>query len=188
MSVYTPQQHSLGQQFGQSSPLGQQQPYGQQGFGQQQRWLSQGQQQFGQQYPQQGFGPFSSGQPGVQQGQGQIQGQLPVLVTELALRCAATAATAVVEQLRMDPQILMGIQAQGQIPPHAWGSVLVDCARKIAPVLHTVLAQITQGQQGQIGQQGQYGQSMGQFPGQWQGLSGQQQYGQMSPMGLGLGI
>lgn len=194
MSVYPPQQQSYGQQIGQPSQLGQQ-PYSPQGI--QQPWLSQGQQQFGQQYPQ-----FVA-----QQGQ-----QLPLVVTELALRCAATAATAVVEQLRMDPQIMMGIQTQGQIPPHAWGNVLVECARRVAPVLHTTLAQITQGQigqqgqfgqpypqfgqQGQFGQQypqfgqqgqfgqGQFGQQQGQFPGMSPNLFGQPQYGQLSPMGM----
>jgi hypothetical protein len=188
MSVYTPQQQNYGQQ------LGQQQPYGQQGF--QQPWLSQGQQGFGQHPQQQSMGaqsPYGQqfGQQFPQFGgqQGQAQGQqLPVLVTELALRCAATAVTAVVEQLRMDPQIMMGIQSQGQIPPHAWGNVLVECGRRIAPVLHTVLAQITQGQsgqQGQLGQQGQFGQQQGgQFPGQSQGLFGQPQYGQLSSMGM----
>jgi hypothetical protein len=164
MSVYTPQQQSYGQQIGQPSQLGQQ-PYSPQGI--QQPWLPQGQQQFGQQYP----------QFGVQQG----QQQMPLVVTELALRCAATAATAVVEQLRMDPQIMMGIQTQGQIPPHAWGNVLVECARRVAPVLHNTLAQITQGQ---IGQQGQIGPQQGQFPGMSPNLFGQPQYGQLSPMGM----
>ncbi|MFB7868020.1 hypothetical protein [Streptomyces sp. NPDC056069] len=68
------------------------QPRGPQGSGQQ------GQGQFGQQQP---FG--MQGMPG----QG-IHQQLPLLVTELALRCSATAVSAVVEQLRQDPQILMG--------------------------------------------------------------------------------
>ncbi|MFD9623243.1 hypothetical protein ACFWB2_39295 [Streptomyces virginiae] len=89
-------------------------------------------------------------------------------MTELSLRCAASAVSAVVEQLRMDPQILMGIQAQGQIPPHAFGQVLTECVRRIAPVVHMALGQIT----GQ-GQSGPYGQS-GQFPGMGQGLFGQQ--------------
>ncbi|MGW3626100.1 hypothetical protein, partial [Streptomyces sp. NPDC000880] len=175
------------QGFGQQ---GQQQPYGQQGFGQQGQQQPYGQQGFGQQGQQQPYG--QQGQQGQQQPYGQQgqqgfgqqgpgQGQLPVLVTELALRCAATAVTAVVEQLRIDPQIVMGIQSQGQIPPHAWGNVLVECARKIAPVLHTTLAQITQGQFGQ--QQG--GQFPGQGQGQGQGQFGQpQQYGQLSPMGM----
>lgn len=179
MSVYTPQQN-LGQQLGQPAQIGPQ-PYGQQ--------------QFGQQQPQ-GFGQSPYGQSGQfgQFGAQQGQGQLPQLVTELAMRCAATAASAVVEQLRMDPQILMGIQSQGQIPPHAWGNVLVECARKIAPVVHTTLAQITQGQlgqqgfgqQGQLGQQG-FGQGQGQFPGQGQGF-GQSQFDRMSLMGFGQGI
>uniref|UniRef100_UPI003F49AFAF hypothetical protein n=1 Tax=Streptomyces sp. CA-141956 TaxID=3240051 RepID=UPI003F49AFAF len=148
MSVYTPQQHSLGQQLGQSSPLEQ--------------------------------GQFSSGQPGIQQGQIQGQQQLPVLVTELALRCSATAVSAVVEQLRQDPQILMGIQAQGQIPPHAFSQVLTECARRIAPIVHMALTQITgQGQQGSFGQGG-----MGQF-GQFPGQQPQSQYGQFQGLGQG---
>jgi hypothetical protein len=188
MSVYTPQQN-LGQRPGQPAQIGPQ-PYGQQQFGQQQP------QGFGQSlYGQSPYGQSGQvGQFGAQQGQG--QGQLPQLVTELAMRCAATAASAVVEQLRIDPQILMGIQSQGQIPPHAWGNVLVECARKIAPVVHTTLAQITQGQPGQQGfgqgqgqfpgQQG-FGQGQGQFPGQGQGF-GQSQFDRMSLMGFGQGI
>lgn len=177
MSVYTPQQ------IGQPQT---QQPYGQQSgqapYGQQ-PWMSQGQ-------GQQGQGQFG------QQGQVQGQEQLPVLVTELSLRCAASAVSAVVEQLRMDPQILMGIQSQGQIPPHAFGQVLTECARRIAPVVHMALVQITgqgqsspSGQQGlgQFGQQpwdqmrGQSGQS-GQFPGMGQGSFGQPQFGQQPGM------
>jgi hypothetical protein len=157
------------------------QSYGQQGFGQQYP------QQFGQQYP----------QLGAQQGQG--QGQLPVLVTELSLRCAATAVSAVTEQLRMDPQIVMGIQAQGQIPPHAWSTVLTECARRIAPVVHAALTQIiSQGQgqgQGQLpGQQmqqpGQFGQGQGQgqFPGAGQfGQFPGQQMQQPGQFGQGQG-
>uniref|UniRef100_UPI003F495AA5 hypothetical protein n=1 Tax=Streptomyces sp. CA-141956 TaxID=3240051 RepID=UPI003F495AA5 len=196
MSVYTPQQISQPQS---QQPYGQQmspQPWGLQAQNQQ-PWAQQGQGQFGQQQP---FG--MPGMPGMQ-GQG-MQQQLPVLVTELALRCSATAVSAVVEQLRMDPQILMGIQAQGQIPPHAFSQVLTECARRIAPLVHTALTQITgQGQQGQTGQfpgQGQFGgqlqgQGLGQFPGmqpqgqfgQLQGLGqfpGMQQFGQMPGLGM----
>ncbi|MFF3399620.1 hypothetical protein ACFYW6_13985 [Streptomyces sp. NPDC002659] len=191
MSVYTPQQ--IGQPQMQQ-PYGQQQfgqqPWGQQGMGQQGQ--GQGQQPWGQQGQSQGQGQFGQ-QPWGQQGMGQFgmqgQQQLPLLVTELSLRCAATAVTAVVEQLRMDPQILMGIQAQGQIPPHAWSMVLTECARRIAPIVHMALGQITgQGQMSQPGQ-GQYGQFPGQQPqGQYgqlqgQGMFGQQpQYGQLSGM------
>ncbi|MFB7867379.1 hypothetical protein [Streptomyces sp. NPDC056069] len=182
MSVYTPQQTGQPQT---------QQPYGQQSgqapFGQQ-PWMSQGQgqpglSQFGGQ--QQSWGQQGSGQF-AQQG----QQQLPLLVTELSLKCAASALSAVVEQLRMDPQILMGVQAQGQIPPHAFGQVLTECARRIAPIVHMALGQITgQGSQmnqsGQLGQlgQGQSGQQpweqqmrgqFGQFPGMGQGQFGQQ--------------
>ncbi|MFE0654701.1 hypothetical protein ACFVZH_40035 [Streptomyces sp. NPDC059534] len=189
MSVYTPQQISQPQS---------QQPYGQQMSGQPLWGLqSQNQQPFGQQ----GQGQFGQQQPFGQQGQGQQQ--LPLLVTELSLRCSATAVSAVVEQLRMDPQILMGIQAQGQIPPHAFSQVLTECARRIAPLVHTALAQITgQGQSGQMSQfgqggMGQFGQFPGQQPqgqmgqfgqlqglGQGQGLFGQPQYGQWSGLGM----
>lgn len=152
MSVYTsPQQQS--QQAYDPQPeqvpcLGQQ-AYGQQGIGQQ---------------------PWFSGGPGQQHYAQQPTGhagqtQIPVLITELALRCAATAATAVVEQLRMDPQIMMGIQMQGQIPAQAWSSVMAECSRRIAPVLHSTLAPFIQqnpiGQQG-FGQPGQYGPAIGQ--------------------------
>ncbi|MGW3244109.1 hypothetical protein [Streptomyces sp. NPDC001070] len=171
MSVYTPQQY--GQQL--------QQPQWQQ-FGQQQSQPWAGQQGYGQPFAGlQGYGQQQHiGQPGIGQG----QQQLPLLVTELSLRCAATAVNAMVEQVRIDPQIMMGIQAQGQIPPHAWSSVLTECARRIAPVVHSALSQIAQGQMhnGQYAQQyGQYGQ----FPGQFQG--GQSQYGQhfgQMPLGI----
>ncbi|MFD5110624.1 hypothetical protein [Streptomyces cinereoruber] len=177
MSVYTPQQISQPQSqqpYGQQQQMSQQ-PWGLQGMGQQ-PWAQQGQGQLGQ------FGqqhPFGMPQQGMHQ-----QQQLPLLVTELALRCSATAVSAVVEQLRTDPQILMGIQAQGQIPPHALGQVLAECARRIAPVMHTTLAQISgQGQQGQFpGMQPQGGQ-FGQLQGQGQ-MSGMQHYGQMPGMGM----
>ncbi|MEU4096631.1 hypothetical protein [Streptomyces sp. NPDC026673] len=170
MSVYTPQQYGqqlqqpAWQQSGQQQwqPWAGQQAYGQQGVGQPFTGL-------------QGYGQQHIGQPGIGQG----QQQLPLLVTELSLRCAATAVNAMVEQVRIDPQIMMGIQAQGQIPPHAWSSVLTECARRIAPVVHSALSQIAQGQShiGPYGQQyGQYGQFPGQFQGQFQG--GQAQYGQ----------
>ncbi|MFE5549487.1 hypothetical protein ACFQ71_37535 [Streptomyces sp. NPDC056534] len=187
MSVYTPQQIGQPQM---------QQPYGQQsGQSGQQPWMSQGQG-----LGQQGKGQFGQQQPWVQQGQGQFgqqgQQQLPVLVTEVSLKCAASALSAVVEQLRMDPQILMGIQSQGQIPPHVFGQVLTECARRIAPVVHMALGQITgQGQGGQMGQFGQFGQGhfgqqpweqqmrgqsgqSGQFPGMGQGSFGQGSQGQ----------
>ncbi|MFF3949772.1 hypothetical protein ACFYYN_33870 [Streptomyces sp. NPDC001902] len=191
MSVYTPQQYGQQlqqphwQQSGQqqSQPWAGQQGYGQQGIGQPFMGL-------------QGYGQQHFGQPGIGQG----QQQLPLLVTELSLRCAATAVNAVVEQVRIDPQIMMGIQAQGQIPPHAWSSVLTECARRIAPVVHSALSQIAQGQSpfGQYGQQ--YGQQFGQFsqygqfPGQFQNgqfqnsqfQNGQSPYGQ-SPYGQHVG-
>ncbi|MEU1616827.1 hypothetical protein ABZ479_05915 [Streptomyces sp. NPDC005722] len=157
MSVYTPQQYGQQpqQQYGQQQwqPWAGQQGYGQQGIAQQ----FMGPQGYGQQH---------FGQPGMGQG----QQQLPLMVTELSLRCAATAVNAMVEQVRVDPQIMMGIQSQGQIPPHAWSSVLTECARRIAPVVHSALCQIAQGQQ--YGQQ-QYGQFQnGQAP------YGQAPYGQ----------
>ncbi|MDX3071188.1 hypothetical protein [Streptomyces sp. MI02-7b] len=172
MSVYTPQQ------FGQQQPYAQQ--FGQQAWGQQQPWASQqglGQQAWGQQH-----GAF---QQYGQYGNGQGQQQLPLLVTEVALRSAATAVSAVVEQMRVDPQIAMGIQAQGQIPPHAWSAVVTECARRVAPVVHAVLAQNCQGQQGQqYGQFGQFGQGNQAAYGQHH--FGQPQYGyaQMSPVGI----
>ncbi|MFD9631066.1 hypothetical protein [Streptomyces violascens] len=164
MSVYAPSQ--AGQQQPQQpyeQPADQrscptQQTYGQPGIASQ-PWTTTP--SLGQQYAQQPAGIAG-------------QAQLPVLITELALRCAATAATAVVEQLRMDPQILLGIQMHGQIPQHAWGTVLVECSRRIAPVLHTTLAPFSQ--QAPIGQQG-FGPA-GQF-GPPQDLFGQ-------PTGLGM--
>ncbi|MFB7868107.1 hypothetical protein [Streptomyces sp. NPDC056069] len=170
MSVYTPQ----------FSPPQTQQPWGQQMSSQ--LWGLQGQSQ--QPWSQQGQGQWGQQQPfGMQQGQGMHQ--LPLLVTELALRCSATAIAAVVEQLRMDPQMLMGIQAQGQVPPQAFSQVLTECARRIAPIVHTALTQLTgQGHQSHMGQQGQ----MELFPGQGQfgqfsGVQPQSQFGQMQGQG-----
>ncbi len=210
MSLYTAaqpqtgqQQASLQQPYGYSQPGAQQSPwqspltqqpmpfmsgsqpqqFGQSQFGGQEF----GQQPYGQQQPQ--FGGQS--QLGQQQ-LGSQQPQLLQIVTELALRCAASAAGAVVEQLRIDPQALTGLQAQGQIPPHLYSNVLVECARRIAPVLHQALAPIMQGGQqgmpggqgGQGGQQGmQSGQGGGQFPGQWFGMPQQQM--QQQPFGMG---
>ncbi|WP_406053588.1 hypothetical protein OG462_44285 [Streptomyces sp. NBC_01077] len=173
MSVYTPQQISQPQtQQPYDQPISPQQPWSLQAPGQQ-PWA------------QQGHGQFSM--QGMQ--------QLPLMVTELSLRCSATALSAVVEQLRTDPQILMGIQAQGHIPPHAFSQVLTECARRIAPIVHTALTQLTnQSQQGQMGRFPGQGQS-GQFPGmqpqaqlgqlQGQSLFGlQPQYGQTPGMGM----
>lgn len=180
MSVYTPQQ--IGQPQSQQ-PYGQQmspqQTWGLQGSGLQ-SWAQQGQGQFGQQQP---FG--------MQGMQGQGLQQLPLVVTELALRCAASAVSAVVEQLRMDPQILMGIQAQGQIPPHAFSQVLTECARRIAPLVHTALTQLTgQSQMGQFPGQGQSGQFPGMQPqyDQMPGMQSQAPFGQLQGQGQFPGI
>jgi hypothetical protein len=202
MSVYTAQQ----------SQLGQQQPFGGQQFGQPQAPF--GQQFFGQQAPQwgqqpqwgQGLGsmigqpygmqqPYAagqSGQYGPQSGQAQSQfpsmsgsGQLPQLVSDLALKCAASAVQAVVEQLRFDPQALMGIQAQGQIPPHVYSSVLIESARRMAPLVHIALATVTG--QPVPGQQIPGGPMPGQqLPGQPFGMQQPYQMAGMSPlMGAG---
>jgi hypothetical protein len=144
-----------------------------------------------QSYAQEQFGRLACGpqgpQPFGQQGLGQQQ--LSLLATEVSLRCAATAVSAVVEQLRMEPLVLMRFQAQSQIPPHALSQVLTECVRRIAPVVHTTLTQIT-------GQE--HGQQSGQFPGLQSGRSGQlagpfvgqgcfghqPQYGQMPSVGI----
>lgn len=173
MSVYT-------QQFGQQ-PIGQQ-GYGQQGYGQQ----IYGQQPFQQQFGQQPWGqqqPFGQqyGQLGMaQMGHG---GQTPLqTVTEVALRCASVAVATVVEQLRMDQQALAGIQMQGQLAPQAWSNAVVECARRVAPVIHAACNQLQQLQQFQ--------QLQGQQPYQSQGQQGFPQPGiaQQQPLLSGLGI
>jgi hypothetical protein len=177
MSVYTTAQPQLGQQA--------QQPYGFGQFGQQPAWQQSpyGPQAFqGQQLPQgQMFGQQQFGQPfGMQQPYGMaqmgVERMLPQLVTQLALNCAATAVNAVVEQLRIAPEALIGMQTQGQIPPHVYSSVLTECARRVAPVLHTTIAPILQGQFGQLSQTP--GQGLGQQFGQ------QQPWATQSPMGM----
>jgi hypothetical protein len=189
MSVYTTAQPQLGQQS-------QQQPYGFGQFGQHQAWQQspygqqpfQGQQPFGMPQAQMFQQPFGQ-QFGTQQPFGMpqmgIERVLPQLVTQLALNCAATAVNAVVEQLRIAPEALIGIQAQGQVPPHVYSNVLTECARRVAPVLHTAIAPILQGQIGQMGQIP--GQQFGQQP--W-GMSSQMGFGQLAGAGFqgGLGI
>ncbi|MFE5947963.1 hypothetical protein [Streptomyces sp. NPDC056480] len=179
MSVYTPQQ---------SQPQAQQAYYGQQ-MSAPSFWGMQPQSQpFGHQ-PQ---GRSAPQQPFETQGQ-----QLPLLVRELSLCCSAVVMSAVVEQLRKDTQILMGIQAQGQIPPHAVGQVLTECARRIAPIMHTALMQTSgRGQAGQSQAHGLFGSfpgiqlpqsQAGQFhgPAHGQGMSGiQPQYGQLPVLGM----
>jgi len=131
--------------------------------------------------------PFTQPQPSGQQGFGQQQ--LSLLVTEVSLRCAATAVSTVVEQLRMEPLTFLGIQAQSQLPPHAISQVLTECARRIAPVVHTALIQMA-GQspyvQSSLFQNQQHGQpahltSLVQGHG---GLSQQPQYGQTPSMSI----
>lgn len=120
--------------------------------------------------------PYAQQEFGRQQAVGQQdlgQQQLSLLVTEVSLRCAATAVSAVVEQLRMEPLTFMGIQAQSQFPPHALSQVLTECARRIAPVVHNALIQ-TAGPS-------QYSQQSGHFP-------GQQPYGQFGQPGQFFGL
>ena len=184
MSVYTTAQPQLGQQSYGLGQLGQQAPYGQQPFQGQQLGLPQGQ-MFGQPFGQQMGLPQPYGMP--QAGQQGIEGILPLLVTQLALSCAATAVKAVVEQLRIVPEALYGIQAQGQIPAHVYSSVLTECARRVAPVLHTTISPILQGQLGQLGQgsgqPGWSGQGSGQpgWSGQVPGQAWGQPFGQQQP-------
>ncbi|MCY0924277.1 hypothetical protein OS965_40325 [Streptomyces sp. H27-G5] len=64
--------------------------------------------------------------------------QLPLLITDISLRCAAVALNTVIEQLRVEPQLLAQIQAQGQLPQHSWSSVLTECARRVAPGVHAL--------------------------------------------------
>ncbi|MCY0924425.1 hypothetical protein OS965_41165 [Streptomyces sp. H27-G5] len=64
--------------------------------------------------------------------------QLPLLITDISLRCAAVALNTVIEQLRVEPQLLAQIQAQGQLPQHSWSSVLTECARRVAPGVHSL--------------------------------------------------
>ncbi|MEU2835231.1 hypothetical protein ABZ667_42710 [Streptomyces lavendulae] len=72
--------------------------------------------------------------------------QVPLLTTDVSLRCAATALNTVIEQLRVDPQLLTQIQAQGQLPQHAWSSILTECARRVAPVIHTLINEVSERQ------------------------------------------
>jgi hypothetical protein len=94
----------------------------------------------------QAFGPqaFSAQSFGLQSFG--VERVLPQLVADLALRCATTAVAAVVERLRLDPQALATIQAYGQIPAHVHSDLLVECARRIAPVAHQAIAPVLQAQ------------------------------------------
>ncbi|PWI05610.1 hypothetical protein DIZ27_38295 [Streptomyces sp. NWU339] len=87
----------------------------------------------------------------------------------------------------MDQQTLMGVRAQGRIPPHTWSNVLVEGARRIASVLHAGCPQAAQAQYGQMQPQQFAGQTQsqamfpqqgaGQFPGTPQGFQQQPQCG-----------
>jgi hypothetical protein len=155
MSVYTAQPpQQLGQQIPQPYAQQLQQPQLSQFFGQQplQQFAYPG-------FPQQQFVPQTQMWQGI---------QMPQTVTELALRCAASAVSAVVDHLRMDPQALISIQTQGQIPGLTWGNVLVESTRRITPLLHASCAGIAQAQfAGQIQPRGilPHPQMAGQFGG-----------------------
>ncbi|MFF3070016.1 hypothetical protein ACFVSN_30320 [Kitasatospora sp. NPDC057904] len=153
MSVYTTMSPQLGQQYPQQSN-GYAHPFVQPSYLQQQDLFG----QFPTASPGLGGMPFTQplpstlpwdtkawghGLPGLPLLQeAPLQGLLPQIVTDLALKCAAATAAAVIEQLRIEPQALVGIQTQGQIPAHLVSSVLVECARRVAPVIHLTLAQL----------------------------------------------
>jgi hypothetical protein len=71
------------------------------------------------------------------------------VVSELTLRAVSAALATIIEQVRIDPQALQTLCAQGQLTPQTHANVLVESARRTAPVVAGALAAIVPG----IGQQ-----------------------------------
>lgn len=139
------------------------------------------------------FGQPAFGQlPYTQSNAGYQQGLTGVpIVAEVTLRVVSAALATIVEQMRTEPQALQTLCTQGQLAPQTYSNILVESARRTAPIVAAAIGAITQtagmgfgspfggqqqgmvnsttqspwqqiGQAGQIGQIGQLGQ-LGQF-------------------------
>src|SRR4051812_2553064 len=74
--------------------------------------------------------PQGPGNIGYQQG----VGGAPV-ISELTLRVVSAALATIAEQLRTAPQALQPLCAQGQLTPQTYSNVLVESARRTAPIV-----------------------------------------------------
>ena len=166
------------QQFMQQQTPGQT-PYGMQTAGQTPYGMqTAGQTPYGMQTPfQQGsfsqaptgaLAPQIQGQPG-QQIQGQLGQQqwIPIapVVSEVTLRVVSAALATITEQVRADPQALQTLCAQGQLTPQAYANILVESARRCAPIVAGAFGAISTGIGQQYAGQTPYGQSYGSVPG-----------------------
>jgi lambda repressor-like predicted transcriptional regulator len=129
-------------QFTQYSPYG---PYGQQGVAQGPigRIAPPAQWYVGQ--PQ-----WQTAQPQWHAGQQAWPSAAPV-VSDLTLRVVSAALATVSEQLRVDAQALQSLCAQGQLSPQAYSNVLVESARRCAPIIAQTLSAVAGGISAQHG-------------------------------------
>ncbi len=67
------------------------------------------------------------------------------VVSEVTLRLVSTALATITEQVRMDPQALQALYVQGQLTPQAYANVLVEAARRSAPIIASLLSAATTG-------------------------------------------
>ena len=67
------------------------------------------------------------------------------VVSEVTLRVVSAALATISEQVRIDPQALQSLCAQGQLSPQAYSNVLVAAAQRTAPVVAAALGAITSG-------------------------------------------
>jgi hypothetical protein len=56
-------------------------------------------------------------------------------VSELTLRIVSAALATITEQVRSDPQAMQTLCTQGQLTPQAYANVLVEAARRTAPIV-----------------------------------------------------
>lgn len=155
MSINTLSQPQVGQQPQQFYG---QQPFPQLAYGQQPQQFH-GQQPLGQMpYGEQSVSPQSNGhQQSVTQQPYGLQHPVAQLVSDVVLRVTSAALAAVLEQVRIDPLAQQSLCAQGQLSPQAYSNVLAESARRCAPIVAGVFAQVA----GQIGFGGQASSPMG---------------------------
>jgi hypothetical protein len=120
-----------------------QSPYAQMLYGQQQPYALTP-------YSQQPYAQSPHNQAMIAQSQigQQILAAAPI-VSEVTLRVVTAALATIVDQIRIDQQALQSLWAQGQLTPQAHANVLVESARRCAPVVAGALAAVVPG----LGQQ-----------------------------------
>jgi hypothetical protein len=100
------------------------------------------------------------------------------MVSEVTLRLVSTALATITEQVRVDPQALQTLYAQGQLTPQSYANVLVEAARRCAPIIASVLSAAASGIGSGIGHQAT-GFGYGTQQHAWQTPYGQTPYGQI---------